>query len=74
MGVSHAVLTAIPLWGKPNRMMHACTGCELAQRAGGRYVPAGLRLQEGAQKDNEDKGERSEASSTDVTAVASHML
>ena len=72
VGTSRAVPAAIPQWGRPSRTMHACTGCELAQRAAGRYVPAGLRHPEGARKDNEAK--EIEASSTDMTAIASRML
>lgn len=74
MGASGPVPAAIPQWGKPSRTMHAWTGWALAQRAGGRYVPAGLRHQEGAGKDNKAKEERSEASSADMTAIASHAL
>ena len=74
VGASHAVPAAIPQWGKPSRTMHACTGCELAQEVGGRHVPAGLRHQEGAQKGSKAKEERSEASSTNMTATASCTL
>lgn len=42
-----------------------------AQREVGRDVPPGLPHREGAQRDNKEKEERSEASSTDMTAIAS---